>query len=317
VITLVGRGGERRALIAALRAGRDLLVEGPAGTGKSLLVRTAAEAVERPVVVVEGNGGVTGAMLIGHHEPAAVLRAGFAAAGFVDGPLVDAMRGGALLHLEEANRLPPDTLNVLLGPLAERCLTVPRVGKITAATGFCVVASANADDPSGTAPLSRALGERLVRLRLEYQRADEERAVVLGHAADAPTWLIRAAVSMARATRTHPDLLRGASLRGAIDVVLVLRELAELEDLDLHERGGRTPEVMLRACLVALSGRVTVRESCGRSAEDVIRELWEDEALLRAAAPAGPTSTAAPPSVVTRRGRQPVHGAGPAVDLHT
>jgi MoxR-like ATPase len=170
VITLVGRRAERQALIAALQAGRDLLIEGPTGTGKSLLVRDAAAAVGRPIVVVEGNGAVTGSMLVGHHEPAVVLQAGFTAAGFVDGPLVVAMRKGALVHLEEANRLPPDTLNVLLGPLAERSLTVPRVGKITAASGFCVVASVNADDPSGTAPLSRALGERLVRLRLEHQR---------------------------------------------------------------------------------------------------------------------------------------------------
>ena len=310
MISLVGRRSERRALVAALQAGRDLLIDGPAGTGKSMLVRSVATIVGRPVIVVEGTGAVTGSALVGHHEPAAVLRAGFAAAGFVDGPLLAAMRRGALLHLEEANRLPSDTLNVLLGPLGERSLVVPRVGTVTAAPGFGVIASVNADDPSGTAPLSRALGERLVRLRLEHLRADDEQAVVHQHAPDTPAWLLQAAVTLTRATRTHPDLLRGASVRGAIDVVLVVRELAALEDHDLRDHGERTAEAVLRAALVALSGRVTVRESCGRSAEDVLRELWEDEMLLRVAAPAGPAAIVGPPSVVRRPGKHSMPRAG-------
>ncbi len=260
--TLVGRRVERRTCIAALRAGRDLLVEGPAGTGKSILVRDVAAAVGRPVTVVEGSAAVTGAALLGHHDPAAVLRTGFSAAGHVDGPLIVAMRQGRLLHLEEANRLPPDTLNVLLGPLGERCIVVPRVGLVTAAPGFGVIATVNDEDTTGTHPLSTAFGERLVRLRLAHLRAGEERTVV--------------------------------------------RALAELEDLDLHERDARAQTALLRACMVALSGRVTVHEACARTAEDVLREVWEDAMLLRVATTAGPTTTAVPPSDVLRRGTRPL-----------
>lgn len=300
---LVGRRVERRALVAALRAGRDLLVEGPAGTGKSLLVRDVARAIGRPVTVVEGSAAVTGGTLLGHHEPAAVLRAGFSGAAFVDGPLVVAMRRGQLLHLEEANRLPADTLNVLLGPLGERRIAVPRVGTIIAAPGFGVVATVNDEDTSGTQPLSRALGERFVRLRLEHLRIHEEQAVLRLHAPDAPPWLVRAAAAITRATRVHPDLARGASVRGAIDLLLVVGALAELEDLDLHDRDARTRTAVLRAAMVALSGRVTVHGSCARTAEDVIREVWEDEMLLRVARRPGAAATAAPPSVVLRPAR--------------
>jgi len=305
VTTLVGRRLERRTCIAALRAGRDLLVEGPAGTGKSILVRDVAVAVGRPVTVVEGSAAVTGTALLGHHEPAAVLRTGFSAAGYVDGPLIVAMRQGRLLHLEEANRLPPDTLNVLLGPLGERCIVVPRVGLVTAAPGFGVVATVNDEDTTGTHPLSRAFGERLVRLRLAHLRAREERAVVRVHAPDAPRWLLRAAVAITRATRVHPDLARGASVRGAIDLLLVVRALAELEDIDLHERDARAQTALLRACMVALSGRVAVHDASARTAEDVLREVWEDAMLLRLATTAGPTTAAVPPSVVLRPGTRP------------
>ena len=260
---------------------------------------------------------MTGAALLGHHEPAAVLRTGFSAAGYVDGPLIVAMRQGRLLHLEEANRLPPDTLNVLLGPLGERCIVVPRVGLVTAAPGFGVIATVNAEDTAGTHPLSRAFGERLVRLRLAHLRADEERAVVRAHAPDAPRWLLRAAVAITRATRVHPDLARGASVRGAIDLLLVVRALAELEDLDLHERDARAQTALLRACMVALSGRVAVHEACARTAEDVLREVWEDAMLLRVATTAGPTTTAVPPSDVLRRGTRPLPTAHDAEQTTT
>ena len=58
-------------------------------------------------------------------------------------------------------------------------------------------------------------------------------------------WLLRAAVAITRATRVHPDLARGASVRGGIDLLLVVGALAELEDLDLHERDARALGALL------------------------------------------------------------------------
>jgi len=37
----------------------------------------------------------------------------------------------------------------------------------------------------------------------------------------------------------------------------------------------QSPSVSLDAALVALSGRIRLREGATRSAEDVVRELWE------------------------------------------
>ena len=38
---------------------------------------------------------------------------------FVDGPLVTAMRDGSLLYVEEINRIPEETLNVLITVMSE------------------------------------------------------------------------------------------------------------------------------------------------------------------------------------------------------
>jgi len=45
-----------------------------------------------PLVFVEGNADLTRPKLIGHHNPARVLREDYSAANFVDGPLLEAMR---------------------------------------------------------------------------------------------------------------------------------------------------------------------------------------------------------------------------------
>ena len=69
---------------------------------------------------VDGNADLTPARLIGHHNPARVLREDYSADNFVDGPLLEAMRAGGFLYIEELNRAPEDTLNTLLTAMAER-----------------------------------------------------------------------------------------------------------------------------------------------------------------------------------------------------
>jgi MoxR-like ATPase len=199
-----------------------------------------------------------------------VLREDYSAENFVPGPLVEAMQAGGFLYIEELNRAPEDTLNVLLGAMAERAVTVPRVGTIPAAPTFRVLASMNPFDNVGTARISDSVYDRWCRLTVSYQPAAEEEGIVARRTGCTDPALIADAVAITRATRAHPELRRGSSVRGAIDLVAVAVELARIEP-----ESEREPRI-LDAALVALSARVGVDEASDATPERVITEIWED-----------------------------------------
>jgi MoxR-like ATPase len=300
-----------------MTASRDILLEGPPGTSKSTLLRAITAEWGIPLVFVEGNADLTPAKLVGHHNPARVLREDYSQENFVDGPLVEAMREGGFLYIEEFNRAPEDTLNTLLTAMAERRIAVPRVGEVIAVDTFRVVASMNPYDNIGTTRLSTSVHDRLCRLAITYQDAAAERGIV---ALRAPLpdlkpavyeRLVADSVAVTRATREHEDIRQGSSVRGAIDLTLVAGQLFTLDPE--RRRGSAGPaddsgsgaadgwdepaagqwdeaaeqsyrETVYDAMTVALSGRIFLDETVEATPEQVLRQIWEDHFILNPAA---------------------------------
>ena len=165
-------------LAASLAAGIHVVLEGPPGTGKSTLLRAVADGAGLGVEFVEGNAELTPARLVGHFDPALVLEAGYKPEIFVDGALITALREGRLLYIEELNRVPEETLNVLVGALAEGEIHVPRLGHVAAKPSFRLIAAMNPFDAVGTARVSQAIADRMCRIAIGYQDAPGERAIV-------------------------------------------------------------------------------------------------------------------------------------------
>lgn len=268
---VIGLRREREVLTVALRTDRHVVLEGPPGTGKSTLLRSIAADVGTEVVFVEGNAELTPARLVGQYDPAAVMTDGYVPGSFTDGPLLTAMRGSGLLYLEELNRIPEETLNVLITVLTEGEIAVPRLGRVRAAAGFRLIAAMNPFDAIGTARVGQAIADRMCRVVLGYQDADAERAIVTQVTAAAPE-LVGLAVALVRATREHRDLRTGSSVRGANDLVLLLGGLLEMRGQQLAE--GR--ETVRDAVHAALSGRVKVVDGVDRTPESVLDQILDD-----------------------------------------
>ena len=272
---VIGLRREREVLTVALRTNRHVVLQGPPGTGKSTLLRAIAADVGQEVVFVEGNAELTPARLIGQYDPAAVLADGYVPGSFTDGPLLTAMRGHGLLYLEELNRIPEETLNVLITVLTEGEITVPRLGHVRAA-GFRLIAAMNPFDAIGTARVGQAIADRMCRVVLGYQDAAAERAIV-GAVTGAPPGLIGLAVRFVRASREHRDVRMGSSVRGATDLVLLLGGLLDVRGQSgLGAEGAR--ETARDAAYAALSGRIRIVDGVERTAEavidDILDELW-------------------------------------------
>ena len=289
--TVIGRRREVELVVAALDADRHVLLEGPPGTGKSTLLRAVAEGLGIGFVFVEGNAELTPARLVGHFDPARVLTDGYEPDVFVDGPLVTAMRDGSLLYVEEINRIPEETLNVLITVMSEGELNVPRYGRVPASSGFRLVAAMNPFDAVGTARISGAVYDRVCRVSVGYQNADVEQRIAGRGTKNLPDGWLDKVVELVRRTRTHSDLRVGSSVRGAIDMAAVTVSLASVRSLTVLDAG-----VGLDAALVALSGRVRVREGSVRTAEDIITELWNE---VFAPAPQGESGKVSAPAGAT------------------
>jgi hypothetical protein len=125
----------------------------------------------------------------------------------------------------------------------------------------------NPFDAVGTARVSQAIADRMCRILLSYQQEEAERRIVeqqVGWAGPLPNLC----VSLTRATRTHPEVRMGASVRGAIDLALLAEGLRKLRAQREFDR-----DTVLDAALTALSGRIRVEDGVARTAEDIITEL--------------------------------------------
>ena len=234
---VVGREEQLQGVLSVLAAGRNLLLEGPPGTGKSTVLRSLTRHAGIPLAMVEGNAEMTPQKMLGYHDPARVLSHGYRDEDFVLGPLPRAMTEGGFLYVEEFNRLPEDTLNSLLTAMSERELHIPRFGLVSAQTSFRVIAAMNPFDNVGTARVSVSVYDRLCRMVVGYQSEAEELEIVGRRTGTDRPDVARLAVRVVRSTREAPQLRTGASVRAAIDFVLVEAELRRLLGLAVAGTG--------------------------------------------------------------------------------
>lgn len=270
---VVGREMEIKSILAAMAAGKHVLLEGPPGTSKSTLLRLIARETGVPFFMIEGNIDLTPAKLVGYFNPAKVLADSYRPEHFEKGPLTRAMQEGGLLYIEEFNRMPADVANVLISPMEEREMSVPRYGTVRAVCPFTVIAAQNPYDDVGTVRVSRAFMDRICRIEMEYQsEAEEQRILSLRTGVQTPD-ILAAAIALVRATRDDPDIKLGASIRAAIDLVDLF---VAMEDVQPN-----ADENFMAAAQMAIANKIWLNEMAEKTAVEIIREIISRLKLIR------------------------------------
>ena len=254
----VGRQEELTQIQACLLAGKNVLLEGPVGVGKTHLALQAIQEKKAPVFRVDGDNRYSEQKLSGWFDPPQVIKKRFHRDSFIAGPLIEAMLQGGVLFINELNRLPEGVQNVLLPAIDERMIVVPRLGEIRAKEGFLVIATQNPKEFVATTHLSEAILDRFELVILDYQTEEEEVTIVRGRLKkDGKSELLKriasASVRLVRLTRNHPRVRRGASIRAALSIAEITQAFISLGLLQFEE-------AFLRAVCMALPTRIEVEK---------------------------------------------------------
>jgi gas vesicle protein GvpN len=259
---IIGREEELKKMLMAVSIGKHVLLEGAVGVGKTKLAKAVAEFLSKPVYRVDGDERYTENKLIGWFDPPILVSKGYVKEAFIPGPLYLAMVNGGILFINELNRMPESTQNVLLPAMDEKTIVVPKVGEVKAKNGFVIIATQNPEEYVGTTRLSEALKDRFVWIKLNYQPKKEEDEIVKQETKCFNDQLVSLAVEIINAVRREPNVKRGPSIRGAIDMVDLLKNKENL-----------TKEEVVEAAVMALNCKIELALRSEETREELIKRI--------------------------------------------
>ena len=221
---IIGRTEELHKIILAHSVGKNILIEGEVGVGKTTLARAVSSFLDSEFYRIDCSEEVLQHSLVGFFDPPLVIAKGYIEESYVYGPLPSAMQKGGCLFINEINRMPESTQNALLTALDERILDIPKLKKIIANNGFFVIATQNPTAHIGVTVMGEALKDRFVWIKLDYQSSEEEMQIIVQEVGLNDDGVIIAQISqqIIRATRNTTSLRRGSSIRGAIDLAALM-----------------------------------------------------------------------------------------------
>lgn len=186
------------AVFLADRLGKPLLVEGPAGVGKTELARAVAQATGSELVRLQCYEGVDEARALyewNHAKQILRIQSGsggdwdrtkddvFSEEFLLSRPLLTAIRRTepTVLLIDETDKADIEIEGLLLEVLSDFAVTVPELGTITATRKPFVVLTSNA-----TRELSEALKRRCLFLHIDFPDPDLERRILLSRVPELP-----------------------------------------------------------------------------------------------------------------------------------
>jgi len=236
---------EPAALVSFLarKLGKPVLVEGPAGVGKTELAKALSRASGRELVRLQCYEGLDEAKAMyewNYRKQLLRIQAGgsqgdwddvqddiFSSEFLLTRPLMQAISSPepVVLLIDEIDKTDQEFEAMLLELLSDFQITIPELGRIEATTMPIVVLTSN-----DSRELTEALKRRCLYLWLDYPELEREMEIVRLHSPELPETLARRLVEVIRMVRDL-DLKKPPSIAESIDWARTLLLLGA-EDID-------------------------------------------------------------------------------------
>lgn len=156
---------------------KPVLLKGPSGAGKTRFAQSISSFFHQPMHSVNCSVDLDAESLLGFKT--IIQQEGQTVIEFVEGPVVQAMKKGHILYIDEINMARPETLPILHSILDHRrMLTNPFTGEVIEAHEDFTVISAINEGYVGTSPMNEALKNRFISFSVPYLSGDALRKVI-------------------------------------------------------------------------------------------------------------------------------------------
>jgi len=295
---IVGKPDVVRLAVIGLLARGHLLIEDVPGVGKTTLAAALARSIGGRFARIQFTADMLPSDVIG----VSVWDGARGEFSFKQGPLF-----ANVVLADEINRTTPKTQSSLLEAMNEAQVSLDQATHALPSP-FMVLATQNPREYEGTFPLPESQLDRfLLRVRIGYPDAEDEKAILRGAAATADALAPALALDDVRRLQTLADTVRVADL--VLDYVMALvaatREPARLA-LGVSTRGARAlvaaaraaaltegrdyvlPDDVKRLAVPALAHRVIARSAAAVGGHDgvvdteaIVRAIVQDVAVPR------------------------------------